>query len=175
MKGESDLREKIVNMFLDEGFEVKKLPVTPQVKLNWGLEVITPPPIRVKLHVISIPGKEDRLIVTLPVTISPQHMVEYSKLAPRDKIELYASITQKLIFTCPTCTIVLQNNPLDLRNIAVSKVLMIEDLDAKSIVENFSLMVNLFNIIISEINRMLPGPMLSQIKDQSRDESTTHL
>ncbi|MEB3772784.1 MAG: DUF2299 family protein, partial [Desulfurococcales archaeon] len=87
MEDKNELRERIINLFLDEGFEVKKLPQPPQVNINWGLEVITPPPMRIKIHVISIPGKEDRIIVTLPVTISPQHLAEYNKLSPKEKIE----------------------------------------------------------------------------------------
>jgi len=174
LEDKNELRERIINLFLEEGFEVKKLPQPPQVNINWGLEVITPPPLRIKLHVVSIPGKEDRVIVTLPVTISPQHMAEYEKLNPKNKIDLYSSMLQKLIHTCPTCQIVLQPNPLELRNIAVSKVVMVEELDPKTVIEVFTLMMNCFNVIISEINRVLPGPLLSQTGKSGEEGSTTH-
>jgi hypothetical protein len=175
VEDKSELRERIINLFLEEGFEVKKLPQPPQVNINWGLEVITPPPLRIKLHVISIPGKEDRIIVTLPVTISPQHLSEYEKLSPKNKVELYSSMLQKLIQTCPTCQVVIQPGPLELRNIAVSKVVMVEELDPKTVIEVFTLMMNCFNIIISEINRVLPGPLLSQAGKGGEESSTTHL
>ena len=174
LEDKNELRERIINLFLEEGFEVKKLPQPPQVNINWGLEVITPPPLRIKLHVVSIPGKEDRVIVTLPVTISPQHMAEYEKLNSKNKIDLYSSMLQKLIHTCPTCQIVLQPNPLELRNIAVSKVVMVEELDPKTVIEVFTLMMNCFNVIISEINRVLPGPLLSQTGKSGEEGSTTH-
>ncbi len=174
LEDKNELRERIINLFLDEGFEVKKLPQPPQVNINWGLEVITPPPMRIKIHVISIPGKEDRIIVTLPVTISPQHLAEYNKLSPKEKIELYSSMLQKLIHTCPTCQVVIQPGPLELRNIAVSKMIMVDELDSKTAVEVFTLMINCFNIIISEINRVLPGPLLSQSGQGGEGGVTTH-
>jgi hypothetical protein len=64
---------------------------------------------------------------------------------------------------------------LELRNIAVSKMVMVDELDSKTTVEIFTLMINCFNIIISEINRVLPGPLLSQTGQGGEGGSTTHL
>ena len=149
------VKSKIMEWLIEEGFEVKKMPTPPQAKIRWGLEAITPPPLRVKLNILSIPQRDDVVFFRLPVSLSPQHATAYSKLEKQERVRLYFEIYRGLLSMCPVCHVILAPNPVELKNIMVSRMLHLDSLTRQSLSDTMILLMNSFIMVSAILNTNL--------------------
>ncbi|MCE4617746.1 MAG: DUF2299 family protein [Desulfurococcales archaeon] len=149
------IKSKITEWLIEEGFEVKKMPVPPKAKLRWGLEALTPPPIRIKLNILSIPQRDDVVFFRLPVSLSDTHQKAYSKLDKQERIRLYFELYRSLLTMCPKCHVILAPNPTDLKNIMVSRMLFLDNVTRQSLSDTMTMLMNSFIVISAVLNANL--------------------
>ncbi len=152
--------EKLVTDWLiEEGYEVKKLPQTPQVKFSWGLDVFTPPPLRVNIKVFKPEERKDRFILLLGVGISPEHQTALNRLSREGRLKFSSKLLSRLIQACVTCSIAIQPNPIEPQGISVALTVFDSELSKDSkprFMEGMAKMINAFLLIVSTFNEEFP-------------------
>ena len=157
--GKQDLESRITRWFIDEGFEVKKLVAPPQLKVVWGLDIYTPPPLKINIKVFQPVQGQDKIVFLLGVTVAPEHRSALSKLSLNDKIRFSSRLLRTLACVCSDCATALQPNAVDLQAITVAKPLYINEIEGggKSVVmSTIAKLVNSFLAIISTFNEEFP-------------------
>ena len=155
----SDLEGTLTKWFIDEGFEVKKLAAPPQLKVVWGLDIYTPPPLKINIKVFQPVQGQDKVVFLLGVTVAPEHRSALGKLALDDRIRFSSRLLRTLACVCSDCATALQPNPIDLQAITVAKPLYVNEIEGngKSVVmSTIAKLVNSFLAIISTFNEEFP-------------------
>jgi len=157
--GKQDLESRITKWFIDEGFEVRKLAAPPQLKVVWGLDIYTPPPLRVNIKVFQPIQTQDKVVFLLGVTVAPEHRSAMSKLSTNEKVRFSSKLLRSLVCVCSDCATALQPNPIDLQAITVAKPLYLSEVESggKAVVmTTVAKLVNSFLAIISTFNEEFP-------------------
>ena len=116
----SEVKKLITEWLVEEGFEVKKLPATPQVRFTWGLDIFTPPPLRVNIKIFKPEERPDRVIMLLGVGVSPEHQQALTRLKPEERLKFSSRLLYRLIMACNSCSIAIQPNPVDPKGVSVA-------------------------------------------------------
>jgi len=154
-----EIRDLITEWLIEEGFEVKKLPEIPQIRFKWGLDVFTPPPLRVNIKIFKPEERLDRVIILLGVGVSPEHLQALSKLKPEERLRFSSKLLYRLITACNNCSIALQPNPVDLKGVSVAITFFDSEVnkDFKPILlKMLMVLVNSFLLIVSTFNEEFP-------------------
>ena len=171
-----NIRETITSWLLDEGFEVKKLNVMPPLKIAWGIDVYTPPPMKVNVKIFQPENREDRVILLLGVGISPEHLNELNKLSEKEKLKFSSILLSRLISVCNTCSVAIQPNPVNPQGISIGITLYASDVDEKykpRFMEKLAVLVNMFLTVVSTFNETFP--VLPKEKSKEAGSTTTRM
>ncbi|MCD6324433.1 MAG: DUF2299 family protein [Desulfurococcales archaeon] len=154
-----DVEKLVTNWLIEEGYEVKKLPQIPQVKFTWGLDVFTPPPLRVNIKLFKPEDRNDRVILLLGVGVSPEHQAAISRLPREGRLKFSSKLLSRLIQACATCSIAIQPNPIEPQGISVALTVfdaeITEDFKPR-LMEKMTVMINAFLLIVSTFNEEFP-------------------
>jgi len=156
---EGKIKELITNWLIEEGFEVKKLPQAPQVKFIWGLDIFTPPPLKVNIKLFKPEEKPDRIIFLLGVGVSPEHQVSLSKLSPEKRLSFSSKLLYRLITACNRCSVAIQPNPVDPKGISVGLTVFDTEINEgfkPELLSRLMVLVNSFLLIVSTFNESFP-------------------
>ncbi|MCD6084908.1 MAG: DUF2299 family protein [Desulfurococcales archaeon] len=155
----SDLVGRLTKWFIDEGFEVKKLSGPPQLKVVWGLDTYTPPPLKVNIKVFQPTHGGDKVVFLLGVSVAPEHRSALGKLEVNEKIRFSSKLLRTITCVCNDCATALQPNPVDLQAITVAKPLYISEIEDKGkpiVMGTIARLINSFLAIISTFNEEFP-------------------
>jgi len=172
----SDKKEMLTSWLLDEGFEVKKLSVTPPLKITWGIDVFTPPPMRVNVKIFQPENREDRIILLLGVGISPEHMSELSKLSDKDRLKFSSKLLSRVIGVCNICSAAIQPNPITPQGISVGMTIFLSEIDEgyrPRFMEKLTVLVNVFLTVVSTFNEHFP--VIPKGKGKETETTTTRM
>ncbi len=167
-------QELITNWLIEEGFEVKKLTVMPPIKILWGLDVFTPPPLRVNLKIFKPENRNDRVIILLGVGISPEHRAALSKLTEEQRLKFSSKLLSRILSVCNICTVAIQPNPVNPQAVSVGTTVFdveITDTFKPRFTERISLLINSFLTIVSTFNEEFPVIP----KGKSHESTTTRM
>ncbi len=154
------IKELITNWLVDEGFEVKNLDSLPPIEMVWGLDVFTPPPLKVNLKIFKPGDRRDRVILLLGVGISPEHLSKLSRLKPEDRLRFTSKLLRRILSVCNTCNVAIQPNPVEPQALTVALTMFDRDIseDSKPVfLERITLLVNAFLTIVSTFNEDFPA------------------
>ncbi len=103
----SDLKEKIIAWLVDEGVEVKMMPVPPGAPVEWNLLASLKAPIPVK---VNIQKRTDapKLAFIMGVAFSKTHLDMIMELDAAERRELIAGMLQGILLLCPDCIVATQ-------------------------------------------------------------------
>jgi len=166
-----EVKELITSWLIEEGFEVKKLPPTPQVRFTWGLDLYTPPPLRVNIKVFKPEERQDRVIILLGVGVSPEHQQALSKLKPEERLKFSSKLLYRLITVCNICSVAIQPNPVDIKGVSVAMTFFDSEVNNNfkpRLLNMLMTMVNSFLLIVSTFNEAFPV-----VSGGVREKSTT--
>jgi len=166
------IKELITNWLVEEGFEVKNLGSLPPIQIAWGLDVFTPPPLKVNLKVFKPKGREDRIIILLGVGVSPAHAKKLAKLKPEGRLRFSSKLLGRVLSVCNICNVAIQPNPVEIQAITVALTVFdsrIKEDSKPEFLERITLVVNAFLEIISTFNEEFP----TLPEAEGKEESTT--
>ncbi len=149
----------ITKWLIDEGFEVKKLTPSPQVRFKWGVDVFTPPPLRVNIKIFKPDERPDRVILLLGVGVSPEHQAALARLKDEGRLKFSSKLLSRLITACNTCSIAIQPNPIDPKGVSVGLTIFDDEVDEAfkpRLLSKLMVLVNSFLIIVSTFNEDFP-------------------
>ncbi len=155
----SEVKKLITEWLVEEGFEVKKLPAAPQVKFTWGLDVFTPPPLRVNIKIFKPEERPDRVIILLGVGVSPEHQQALSRFKPKERLKFSSRLLYRLITACNNCSVAIQPNPVDLKGVSVASTFFDAEVSEgfkPKLLNMLMVMVNAFLLIVSTFNEEFP-------------------
>ncbi len=153
-------RDLISKWLIEEGFEVRRFEggITPP-KVVWGLDVFTPPPIKLNLKVVQYEGREDRYFLLLGVGISPEHRKELDKLSAEERLRFSSKLISKVLSVCNVCNVGIQPSPLNPQAITIALMLFESDVNEgfkSRFVERLTLLINSFFTVVSVFNEEFP-------------------
>ncbi len=151
--------QEISSWLLSEGFRVEKLEPLPRLKVAWGLNVYTPPPLVVNIKIFQPAGHEDRIVLLLGVNISPDHQRELNKLDDSERYRFMSKMLLDIIHLCPDCKFAIQPNMMSPKTIIVSKTLYYEELSRPKLVNEIVRLVNVFMAINANLWIKFPHPL----------------
>ena len=157
----ANAEDKIIKWLVDEGFEVKSIDPRFPVKTVWGIDVMTPPPMKVGFRIFRPAVKPDRFIVLLGVAISPEHLERLSKLKVEERYAFSSRLLLELVKICNICNSVIEPSPLDPRGISVTMIMLkesIENMDKQQFLERIYMILNSYIAIVSYFNSNFPEP-----------------
>lgn len=169
----TDIKDTLMQWLLEEGVEVKKLEAPPHLKIKWGFDVFTPPPLRVNIKIFQPEKFTDRIVVLLGVQVSSAHLAELSRKSKEEKIRFSARLLKGLIGVCSDCSIALQPSLVDFNTISVAKTLFHSSFSRELLVKTLINMINAYLFIIATFNEELPH-VVKDIEEQ-KSLSTTHM
>lgn len=150
--------QQISSWLLSEGFRIEKLEPLPGLKISWGFNVYTPPPLVVNVKVFQPQGQEDKVILLLGVNISPDHQRELSKLDDNERYKFMSKMLLDIIHLCPECKFVIQPNMLSPKAIIISRTLFCNDLTKSKLIDEVVRLVNVFIAINANLWMKFPHP-----------------
>ncbi len=170
----NDLEGTLTKWFIDEGFEVRKITAPPQLKVVWGLDIYTPPPLKINIKVFQPVQGQDKIVFLLGVSVAPEHRSALGKLGLNEKIRFSSKLMRTLTCVCSDCATALQPNPVDLQAVTVAKPLYISEIESGGkpvIMSTIAKLVNSFIAIISTFNEEFP----EAFKKGKGGTATTHI
>jgi len=165
--GKDELEEIVTKWLIEEGFTIKKLDPRFPIKVVWGLEVRTPPPLNVGFRVFKPQLRPDRLVLMLGVAISPEHLRELERLDEGKRFKFFSRLLLELIKVCNTCNVVIEPSPFNPRGITATLTLLedhVKSSGKQGLLNEIYKILNVFIAIISYFNEVFPHVTLTKLK-----------
>jgi len=172
-KKSTDIKDTIMQWLLEEGVEVKKLEAPPHLRIKWGFDIFTPPPLRVNIKIFQPEKFNDRIVILLGVQVSPVHLAELNRKNREEKVRFSAKLLKGIISVCSDCSIALQPSLVDFNTISVAKTLFHDNLTRELLVKTLINMINAYLYIIATFNEELPHVVRDT--GEQKETSTTHM
>ncbi len=153
------VRDLITGWLIDEGFEVRNFTLPEPAEVVWGLDVFTPPPLRVNLKIFKPKDRRDRVMMILGVGISPEHLRRLAKLGSKGRLSFSSKLLRNILSVCNYCSVAIQPNPIDPQAVTVGIAVFDSEVHEDSkprFLEKVMLLVNTFLAIISTFNEEFP-------------------
>lgn len=160
-------KDRILLWLAEEGLDVRLEPVPPGVPLEWVILVQIPGVIKVNVAVQQPKGKTDIVAITMGIMVGPDHRDSLSKLTREERFVLTAGILRDLIMVCPDCVIVIQPSLEDPQFINITKLTYTSTLTKESLLSAIRLMVNMFTLVVTDINATLASKGLYRRSHES--------
>lgn len=161
----SRLKERILSILVEEGFEVRSAPTPPSVPIEWNLLVEVKSPMKVKVNVQKPKGVENKIVASMAVKFSPFHLNALSSLPPQRRREVVASILLGIMGLCPDCIVIPQ--PPDLEktdSLIVSREIRLAggSLDESDLVRTVRVLANAFQYTVLYLTSVFGHPRPSE-------------
>lgn len=155
------LRDRVLSILVDEGYEVRGTPTPPNVPLEWNLLVEVKAPLQVKINVQKPRGVENKIIASMAVKFSPFHVSALSSLPPQRRREVIAAIVLGIMSMCPDCIVIPQPPDLEKTDaLVVSREIRLKqgDLDERDLVTTIRVLSNAFQYTVIYLTSVFGQP-----------------
>ena len=164
----SSIKDKLVQWLVDEGLEVKSEPVPKEAPVEWVIRVTARIPPTIANILIQQPsGKDNQIIFTLGIMISPEHKSKFNMLTEEKRMIVIAEVLKVAYTICPECIIIVQPTPITAQNLLITKIAYHEELNRVVVANTIRKLANLLSLISAILNAEL-GVIPKPKTDESR-------
>lgn len=155
MGGARELMDRILAWLVEEGNEVQKTPVPREAPVEWSLLVKVKAPLVVNISIQKAKGL-DKLVFTMLVKLSPEHLAAFKSLPPKSRASLVADIIVDSLKVCPTCIVVNQPpKPEETEAFIASREAPLELVDRRLVSETVRVLANIYQLIVVRVSTAL--------------------